>query len=122
MVQKAQIFLYIIKNTAITLKCVFCTDSTMFSKFHGSGSYQSFDMRCIVTGQNASGKSSLVKLLVGDNFPERQHQIHGRAFVEGRCGLELETKSWTEIDPGKDKYLHTVIYLCSYDLFIMYIY
>ncbi|XP_076083621.1 uncharacterized protein LOC143054483 isoform X1 [Mytilus galloprovincialis] len=71
-------------------------ESSMF----GNGSYESFDMRCMVTGQFAVGKSSLVKLLVGDNVPEGRHATDGISLVEGRCGLDIETRSWIMIDPA----------------------
>ncbi|XP_063419351.1 uncharacterized protein LOC134702299 [Mytilus trossulus] len=71
-------------------------ESSMF----GRGSYESFDMRCMVTGQFATGKSSLVKLLVGDNVPEGRYATDGISLVEGRCGLDIETRSWIMIDPA----------------------
>ncbi|XP_063407822.1 uncharacterized protein LOC134691298 [Mytilus trossulus] len=76
------------------------TKDSMLNKLLGSGSYQSFDMRCMVTGQFAVGKSSLVKLLVGDNVPEGRHATDGISLVEGRCGLDIETRKWIMIDPG----------------------
>ncbi|XP_063406205.1 GA-binding protein subunit beta-2-like [Mytilus trossulus] len=76
------------------------TKDSMLNKLLGSGSYQSFDMRCMVTGQFAVGKSSLVKLLVGDNVPEGRHATDGISLVEGRCGLDIETRNWIMIDPG----------------------
>ncbi|CAC5395164.1 unnamed protein product [Mytilus coruscus] len=72
----------------------------MLNKLLGSGSYQSFDMRCMVTGQFAVGKSSLVKLLVGDNVPKGRHATDGISLIEGRCGLDIKTRSWIMIDPG----------------------
>ncbi|CAC5406206.1 unnamed protein product [Mytilus coruscus] len=72
----------------------------MLNKLLGSGSYESFDMRCMVTGQFAVGKSSLVKLLVGDNVPEERRPTDGISLVEGRCGLDIETRSWIMIDPA----------------------
>ncbi|VDH96236.1 Hypothetical predicted protein [Mytilus galloprovincialis] len=76
------------------------TKDSMLNKLLGSGSYQSFDMRCMVTGQFATGKSSLVKLLVGDNVPEGRQATDGISLVEGRCGLDIETRNWIMIDPG----------------------
>ncbi|VDH93173.1 Hypothetical predicted protein, partial [Mytilus galloprovincialis] len=73
---------------------------SMLNKLLGSGSYQSFDMRCMVTGQFSVGKSSLVKLLVGDNVPEGRYATDGISLVEGRCGLDIETRNWIMIDPG----------------------
>ncbi|XP_076083709.1 uncharacterized protein LOC143054574 [Mytilus galloprovincialis] len=72
--------------------------STMLNKLLGSGSYESFDMRCMVTGQFSVGKSSLVKLLVGDNVPEGRHATDGITLIEGRCGLDIETRNWIMID------------------------
>ncbi|CAC5394805.1 unnamed protein product [Mytilus coruscus] len=63
------------------------------------GSYESFEMRCMVTGQARTGKSSLVKLLVGDVIPEGIHPTDGISLVEGRCGLDIDTRSWIHIDP-----------------------
>ncbi|XP_052097206.1 uncharacterized protein LOC127732177 isoform X10 [Mytilus californianus] len=74
--------------------------SAMLNKLLGSGSYESFDMRCMVTGQFAVGKSSLVKLLVGDNVPEGRRPTDGISLVEGRCGLDIETRNWIMIDPA----------------------
>ncbi|XP_063418083.1 uncharacterized protein LOC134700856 [Mytilus trossulus] len=72
----------------------------MLDKLLGSGSYESFDMRCMVTGQFAVGKSSLVKLLVGDKVPEGRQPTDGISLIEGRCGLDIETRSWIIIDPA----------------------
>ncbi|CAG2233590.1 unnamed protein product [Mytilus edulis] len=74
--------------------------SAMLNKLLGSGSYESFDMRCMVTGQFSVGKSSLVKLLVGDNVPEGRHATDGITLIEGRCGLDIETRNWIMIDPA----------------------
>ncbi|VDI13653.1 Hypothetical predicted protein [Mytilus galloprovincialis] len=82
--------------------------SAMLDKLLGSGSYESFDMRCMVTGQFAVGKSSLVKLLVGDNVPEGRQPTDGISLIEGRCGLDIETRSWIMIDPATYKPLDVV--------------
>ncbi|XP_052065259.1 uncharacterized protein LOC127705045 isoform X6 [Mytilus californianus] len=71
----------------------------MLNRLTGKGTYESFDMRCMVTGQFAVGKSSLVKLLVGDVIPEGRHPTDGISLLEGRCGLDVETKQWIIIDP-----------------------
>ncbi|XP_076083901.1 uncharacterized protein LOC143054747 [Mytilus galloprovincialis] len=84
------------------------TKDSMLNKLLGNGSYQSFDMRCMVTGQFSVGKSSLVKLLVGDNVPEGRHATDGISLVEGRCGLDIETRNWIMIDPGTYKALDVV--------------
>ncbi|CAG2242606.1 unnamed protein product [Mytilus edulis] len=76
------------------------TKDSMLNKLLGSGSYQSFDMRCMVTARFSVGKSSLVKLLVGDNVPEGRYATDGISLVEGRCGLDIETRNWIMIDPG----------------------
>ncbi|CAG2196608.1 unnamed protein product [Mytilus edulis] len=73
--------------------------SVMYNRLLGSGSYQSFDMRCMVTGQFGVGKSSLVKLLAGVVIPEGRYSTDGISLVEGRCGLDIETRSWITIDP-----------------------
>ncbi|XP_052097573.1 uncharacterized protein LOC127732561 [Mytilus californianus] len=73
--------------------------SAMLNRLLGKGSYESFDMRCMVTGQFSVGKSTLVKLLAGDVIPEGRHPTDGISLVEGRCGLDIETKSWILIDP-----------------------
>ncbi|XP_076083838.1 uncharacterized protein LOC143054705 [Mytilus galloprovincialis] len=80
------------------------TKSTMLNRLLGSGTYVSYDMRCMVTGQFAVGKSSLVKLLAGDVVPEGRHPTDGISLLEGRCGLDVETRSWIYIDPGKNIY------------------
>lgn len=76
----------------------------MLNRLLGSGTYVSYDMRCMVTGQFAVGKSSLVKLLAGDVVPEGRHPTDGISLIEGRCGLDVETRSWIYIDPGKKIY------------------
>ncbi|XP_076082663.1 uncharacterized protein LOC143053769 [Mytilus galloprovincialis] len=75
------------------------TKSAMLNRLLGSGTYVSYDMRCMVTGQFAVGKSSLVKLLAGDVVPEGRHPTDGISLLEGRCGLDVETRSWIYIDP-----------------------
>ncbi|XP_076116493.1 uncharacterized protein LOC143083961 [Mytilus galloprovincialis] len=65
----------------------------------GQGTYESFDMRCMVTGQVAVGKSSLVKLLIGDVIPEGRHSTDGISLLEGRCGLDIQTREWVLINP-----------------------
>ncbi|VDI53809.1 Hypothetical predicted protein [Mytilus galloprovincialis] len=79
------------------------TKSTMLNRLLGSGTYVSYDMRCMVTGQFAVGKSSLVKLLAGDVVPEGRHPTDGISLLEGRCGLDVETRSWIYIDPEEDE-------------------
>ncbi|CAC5359218.1 RAB5C [Mytilus coruscus] len=73
--------------------------NTMLNRLTGQGTYESFDMRCMVTGQFAVGKSSLVKLLVGDVIPEGRHPTDGISLHEGRCGLDVQTREWILIDP-----------------------
>ncbi|XP_071121341.1 uncharacterized protein [Mytilus edulis] len=74
-------------------------NSAMLNRLLGEGSYESFDMRCMVTGQFAVGKTSLVKLLAGDVIPEGRHPTDGISLVEGRCGLDIKTRSWILINP-----------------------
>ncbi|CAG2247765.1 unnamed protein product [Mytilus edulis] len=50
----------------------------MLNRLTGKGTYESFEMRCMVTGQFAVGKSTLVKLTL--------------------C-IDVETKQWILIDP-----------------------
>ncbi|VDI66253.1 Hypothetical predicted protein [Mytilus galloprovincialis] len=78
--------------------------SAMLNRLLGKGSYESFDMRCMVTGQFSVGKSSLVKLLAGDIIPDGRHPTDGISLIEGRCGLEIETKEWILIDPGEKRH------------------
>lgn len=72
----------------------------MLSRLTGKGTYESFEMRCMVTGQFAVGKSTLVKLLVGDKLPEGRHPTDGISLLEGRCGIDIDTKQWILVDPG----------------------
>ena len=80
----------------------------MLNRLLGKGSYESFDMRCMVTGQFSVGKTTLVKLLAGDVLPEGRHPTDGISLVEGRCGLDILTKEWILVDPGekRHKYKH----------------
>lgn len=80
--------------------------SAMLKRLLGSGSYESFDLRCMVTGQFSVGKSSLVKLLVGDVIQEGSHPTDGIFLIEGRCGLDIENRNWIMIDPGKKTYIY----------------
>ncbi|XP_071123586.1 uncharacterized protein [Mytilus edulis] len=70
------------------------------NRLTGKGTYESYDMRCMVTGQFAVGKSTLVKLLVGDVIPEGRHPTDGISLLEGRCGLDVQTREWILINPG----------------------
>ncbi|XP_076116494.1 uncharacterized protein LOC143083962 [Mytilus galloprovincialis] len=71
----------------------------MLNRLTGKGTYESYDMRCMVTGQFAVGKSTLVKLLVGDIIPEGRHPTDGISLLEGRCGLDVQTREWILINP-----------------------
>lgn len=75
--------------------------AAMLNRLTGEGTYESFDMRCMVTGQFAVGKSSLVKLLVGDAVPEGRHPTDGISLLEGRCGLDVQTRQWIRFDAGE---------------------
>ena len=44
-----------------------------------------------------------MKLLAGDVIPEGRHPTDGISLVEGRCGLDIETKDWIFIDPGEKR-------------------
>ncbi|XP_071138156.1 uncharacterized protein [Mytilus edulis] len=72
--------------------------SAMLNRLLGKGSYESFDMRCMVTGQFSVGKSTLVKLLAGEIIPDGRHPTDGISLVEGRCGLDILTKEWILVD------------------------
>ncbi|XP_071122490.1 uncharacterized protein [Mytilus edulis] len=82
--------------------------SAMLNRLLGKGSYESFDMRCMVTGQFSVGKSTLVKLLTGDCIPDGRQPTDGISLVEGRCGLDVETKEWILIDPDSYNALDVV--------------
>ncbi|XP_071122886.1 uncharacterized protein [Mytilus edulis] len=69
------------------------------NRLTGKGTYESYDMRCMVTGQFAVGKTTLVKLLVGDVIPEGRHPTDGISLLEGRCGLDVQTREWILINP-----------------------
>ncbi|XP_071122876.1 uncharacterized protein [Mytilus edulis] len=82
--------------------------SAMLNRLLGKGSYESFDMRCMVTGQFSVGKSTLVKLLAGDILLDGRQPTDGISLVEGRCGLDIETKEWILIDPDSYNALDVV--------------
>ncbi|XP_063436881.1 uncharacterized protein LOC134718316 [Mytilus trossulus] len=82
--------------------------SAMLNRLLGKGSYESFDMRCMVTGQFSVGKSTLVKLLAGEIIPDGRHPTDGISLVEGRCGLDILTKEWILVDPDSDNALDVV--------------
>ncbi|XP_076081055.1 uncharacterized protein LOC143051962 [Mytilus galloprovincialis] len=82
--------------------------SAMLSRLLGKGSYESFDMRCMVTGQFSVGKTTLVKLLAGDVLPEGRHPTDGISLVEGRCGLDIQSKEWILVDPDSFNALDVV--------------
>ncbi|XP_063407996.1 uncharacterized protein LOC134691399 [Mytilus trossulus] len=73
--------------------------SVMLNRLLGQGTYDSFDMRCMVTGQFGVGKSTLVKLLIGDAIPDERLATDGISLLEGRCGLDIDTREWILIDP-----------------------
>lgn len=77
--------------------------SAMLDRLKGKGTYKSFDMRCMVTGQFGVGKSTLVKLLIGDVIPKGRHATDGISLIEGRCGLDVNTRKWILYSPGKDQ-------------------
>ncbi|CAG2186401.1 unnamed protein product [Mytilus edulis] len=80
----------------------------MLNRLLGKGSYESFDMRCMVTGQFSVGKTTLVKLLAGEIIPEGRHPTDGISLVEGRCGLDIQSKEWILVDPDSYNALDVV--------------
>ncbi|XP_071139788.1 uncharacterized protein [Mytilus edulis] len=82
--------------------------SAMLNRLLGNGSYESFDMRCMVTGQFSVGKTTLVKQLAGDVIPEGRHPTDGISLVEGRCGLDIQSKEWILVDPDSYNALDVV--------------
>ncbi|XP_076080541.1 uncharacterized protein LOC143051534 [Mytilus galloprovincialis] len=82
--------------------------SAMLNRLYGKGSYESFDMRCMVTGQFSVGKTTLVKLLAGDVLPDGRHPTDGISLVEGRCGLDIQSKEWILVDPDSFNALDVV--------------
>ncbi|XP_076080543.1 uncharacterized protein LOC143051536 isoform X1 [Mytilus galloprovincialis] len=82
--------------------------SAMLNRLYGKGSYESFDMRCMVTGQFSVGKSTLVKLLAGEIIPDGRHPTDGISLVEGRCGLNIKSKEWILVDPDSYNALDVV--------------
>ena len=75
--------------------------SSMFNRLLGNGSYESFEMRVMVTGQFGVGKTSLVMILVGDEAPHEAQSTDGISLLEGRCGLDIENRDWIVIAKGK---------------------
>ncbi|XP_076080537.1 uncharacterized protein LOC143051531 [Mytilus galloprovincialis] len=82
--------------------------SAMLNRLYGKGSYESFDMRCMVTGQFSVGKTTLVKLLAGEIIPDGRHPTDGISLVEGRCGLNIQSKEWILVDPDSYNALDVV--------------
>lgn len=72
----------------------------MLNRLMGKGTHESFEMRCMVTGQFGVGKSTLVKLLIGDLIPKGRHTTDGISLIEGRCGLDVKTRQWILYDQG----------------------
>ena len=73
----------------------------MLNRLLGLGSYESFEMRMIVTGQFGVGKTSLVRILVGDEAPHEAQSTDGISLLEGRCGLDIDNRDWILISKGK---------------------
>lgn len=58
------------------------------------GWFNSYDMRIMVVGQFDVGKTTLVKVLIGDEIPEGRRTTDGITLFEGRCGLDIEERKW----------------------------
>jgi ABC-type molybdenum transport system ATPase subunit/photorepair protein PhrA len=54
----------------------------------------------IVTGQFGVGKTSLVRILVGDEAPHEAQSTDGISLLEGRCGLDIDNRDWILIAKG----------------------
>ncbi|XP_052096542.1 uncharacterized protein LOC127731746 [Mytilus californianus] len=65
-----------------------------------SGAYKCFWNRIFLTGPFAVGKTSLAKILVGDEAPEERKSTDGIWIYLGRAGMDIKERCWIFLKHG----------------------
>ncbi|XP_071138919.1 uncharacterized protein [Mytilus edulis] len=65
-----------------------------------SGAYRCFWNRIFLTGPFGVGKTSLAKILVGDEAPEERQSTDGIWIYLGRAGMDIQERCWIFIKHG----------------------
>ncbi|VDI26119.1 Hypothetical predicted protein [Mytilus galloprovincialis] len=65
-----------------------------------SGAYRCFWNRIFLTGPFGVGKTSLAKILVGDEAPEERQSTDGIWIYLGRAGMDIKERCWIFLKPG----------------------
>ncbi|XP_063438358.1 uncharacterized protein LOC134719283 [Mytilus trossulus] len=65
-----------------------------------SGAYRCFWNRIFLTGPFGVGKTSLAKILVGDEAPEERQSTDGIWIYLGRAGMDIQERCWIFLKHG----------------------
>ncbi|VDH95044.1 Hypothetical predicted protein [Mytilus galloprovincialis] len=65
-----------------------------------SGAYRCFWNRIFLTGPFGVGKTSLAKILVGDEAPEERQSTDGIWIYLGRAGMDIKERCWIFLKHG----------------------
>ena len=65
-----------------------------------SGAYRCFWNRIFLTGPFGVGKTSLAKILVGDEAPEERQSTDGIWIYLGRAGMDIQERCWRFLKHG----------------------
>ncbi|VDI76439.1 Hypothetical predicted protein [Mytilus galloprovincialis] len=65
-----------------------------------SGAYRCFWNRIFLTGPFGVGKTSLAKILVGDEAPEERESTDGIWIYLGRAGMDIKERCWIFLKHG----------------------
>ncbi|CAG2193013.1 unnamed protein product [Mytilus edulis] len=68
-----------------------------------SGAYRCFWNRIFLTGPFGVGKTSLAKILVGDEAPEERQSTDGIWIYLGRAGMDIKERCWIFLKHVNDK-------------------
>ncbi|XP_052061242.1 uncharacterized protein LOC127701418 isoform X4 [Mytilus californianus] len=71
-----------------------------FKNLLKSGTYNCFWNRIFLTGRFAVGKTTLAKILVGDEAPEQRQSTDGIWIYLGRAGMDIKERSWIFLENG----------------------
>lgn len=73
-----------------------------FDNLLKTGSYKCYWNRVFLTGKFAVGKTTLAKILVGDEAPIERESTDGIWIYLGRAGMNIKKRVWIFLEKGKN--------------------
>ena len=79
---------------------------TGFKEVMKYGTYRCFWCRIFLVGQQGVGKSTLAKVLVGEQLSDKQESTDGIWIYMGRAGISIGNRQWIYLPQGKTLIQH----------------